>query len=262
MNVSSVEKSIFPRLLKRLFDSLAPTAKNNAINGFAACGIFPLSESRLLSRIPQEPEEDQPQNHTVKDVLVDYLKSQRNPNKRDSTVKRKRLNIIPGKSVAADDSPDKEQPGPSSAKNKVKCKITQRRDDSESESEFEDIMETQSESHHSEEEIEEIMETESENKPEHIEENCDEIKEGSWVLVPYYSKKYIKHFVGRVTRIHLQEAEIKFLKYMKNSKFVWPNTEDCDTLSLEDIIRHLQVPKMGRRGEFYFQEDFSQYNIQ
>lgn len=54
LNISSVEKSIFPRLLKRLFSNLADTAKTNAISGFAACSIYPLSKEKLLSKIPKE----------------------------------------------------------------------------------------------------------------------------------------------------------------------------------------------------------------
>lgn len=50
-----------------------------------------LSKSRFLSR---QSEGDLYQNPTMKDVLVDYLENQTNINK-------KRLNTIPGKSVAA-----------------------------------------------------------------------------------------------------------------------------------------------------------------
>lgn len=46
---------------------------------------------------------------TIREVIVDYLKEQRNPKKRDSVAKRRKLNVIPGRSVAFEDSPEKEE---------------------------------------------------------------------------------------------------------------------------------------------------------
>ncbi|KAJ8943861.1 hypothetical protein NQ314_009631 [Rhamnusium bicolor] len=85
-NTSSVENSVFPRLLKRLFDRMANTAQKNAKQGFFFSGIYPLCKEKILNKIPQEKEARQ---HNICEVIVDYLKDQRNPKKRESTMKRK-----------------------------------------------------------------------------------------------------------------------------------------------------------------------------
>lgn len=70
---------------KRLLNSLALLSKNRAKNGISGFGSCPLSEGRLLRRIPQESE-DQSQNLTEKYVFE----------------KRKWYNINPEKNVVDD----------------------------------------------------------------------------------------------------------------------------------------------------------------
>ena len=45
----TIPKSIFPSLLKRLYDSLQTS---NLVSGFQACGIYPLDRSQVLKRLP------------------------------------------------------------------------------------------------------------------------------------------------------------------------------------------------------------------
>lgn len=49
-------------------------------------------------------------------------------------------------------------------------------------------------------------------------------------------------------KISEKEADVKFLKHLKNQKFVWPNNDDQDMVSLSDI-KSLDSPGKGRRGE-------------
>lgn len=53
-NTCSIEKIIFPRMLKKLVDRLAAVAKLNAQNGFSASGFFPLCKQKLLDRVLQK----------------------------------------------------------------------------------------------------------------------------------------------------------------------------------------------------------------
>lgn len=43
-------KTMFPVLLKRVFEMMSKTVKANLISGFRKCGIYPLSKDELLSR--------------------------------------------------------------------------------------------------------------------------------------------------------------------------------------------------------------------
>lgn len=173
---SSVEKSVFPRLLKRLFDEMANVASKNARSGFYACGIFPLCKEKLLDKIPKQTDA---RNSEVGEVIVNYLKEQRNPNKRDPTIKRKKLNVVPGRSVAFEDTPEKiddednhNQPTTSGILS-VKRKICDENEETSSEEE---------------EGIDERHQTIfEENVEEYV--NDQKIQNESWVIVEYQTKK-------------------------------------------------------------------------
>ncbi|KAF2880936.1 hypothetical protein ILUMI_25243 [Ignelater luminosus] len=81
---------------------MAPTANINARKGFFACGIYPLSKEKLLAKIPN----DRQTSHSagVAEVIVDYLREQRNPKKRNAATKRRKLNVISGRLVAFEDN--------------------------------------------------------------------------------------------------------------------------------------------------------------
>lgn len=270
---SAVEKSLFPRLLKKLIDKITLTARQNAISGFSACGIYPLSKEKLLAKIPHQEQEDVPRP-SVSETIVDYLKAQRNPSKKIIPAKRKKLNIVPGRSVAAEDSPDHppttEENLPSTSKTQsVKRKIMQ----SDSEAEELDI----ERSSDPESESEDIQESEnlagsevnmrdggsvSLNKDDVNEISVQDVKVNSWVLVEYLTKKTVKHYMGKIKSLNNNEAQIKFVRKYKSNNFSWPNIEDCDFVPISQIKRIVNAPKVGRRDELYFDFNFCSFNIQ
>lgn len=248
---SSVEKSVFPRLLKKLFDELAPVASKNARSGFKACGIFPLCKEKLLDKIPKTT--DTPKESGVGAIIVDYLKDQRNPNKRDSTIKRKKLNVVPGRSVAFEDSPEKiddddnnSLPSTSGILN-VKRKICEESDESVSDDEIDKPNQF-------------IFEDNIQEEPDN---GDQQIQKDSWVVVEYQTKKTKKHFIGQIASIDSAEASVKFVKRSKNDRFLWPNVDDIDVISLSDIKKKIcSNPIVCRRGQLLFDIDMTSFNFQ
>lgn len=248
---SSVEKSVFPRLLKKLFDELAPVASKNARSGFFACGLFPLCKEKLLDKIPKKTDTSK-HNGSVGEIIVDYLKDQRNPNKRDSTIKRRKLNVVPGRSVAFKDTPEKMDDEDNhnlpttSGILSVKRKICDESDESSCD-----------------EEIDKRNQSIFEDNIQEESDNCDQkMQNDSWVVVEYQSKKTVKHFVGQIASIDSDEASVKFVKRSKNDTFVWPNVEDLDVISIYNIKKKLGNPIVCRRGQLIFDIDMTSFNFQ
>lgn len=99
---SSVEKSLFPGMLKKLFDKIANKMSSNTKSGFAACGLFPLCKEKLLKKVPSE-EKSKEQQNLLNDSILSYLKLMRNPEKKER-IKRRKLDVVPGRSVSEDNS--------------------------------------------------------------------------------------------------------------------------------------------------------------
>ncbi len=52
-----------------------------------------------------------------------------------------------------------------------------------------------------------------------------------------------------------------FLKY-KDGHFVWPELDDEDTISTDNVVKVLPVPELDRRGNtLTLEENFDEYNI-
>lgn len=178
---SSVEKSIFPRLLKRLFDDMAPTMTQNAQSGFRGSGIYPLSKEKLLNKVPnnatQEENGDVYNSSSISETFLQFLQEQRNPNKRMSVNQtRKKLNIVPGRSVAADDSPTKDKDKENNVTSLNAAKAIKRKI----------IPETSSDESSSNSEVEEQADENDVFAAETVEDfTREEVAVGSWVLVKY-----------------------------------------------------------------------------
>ncbi|PZC76450.1 hypothetical protein B5X24_HaOG204541 [Helicoverpa armigera] len=100
-------------------------------------------------------------------------------------------------------------------------------------------------------------------------EDSPRLRENSWIIVKFASKKSVKHFIGKVLSIVDQIPTVKFARRVKNSKnamgtvFTYPNIEDiCAVHDLNDVIAVLPDPQISRRGHFIFNFVFDKYNIQ
>ncbi|KAK9704005.1 hypothetical protein QE152_g28556 [Popillia japonica] len=191
-----------------------------------------------LSRSLEEEGNDIGNSSCVSETFLQYLQEQRNPNKRIIVSQtRKKLNIVPGRSVAADDSPAKNEDATSiTAIKAVKRKIMQETSsDSSSDSEVDE--QADDECNAFEEETFRDLPTE-------------EIVVESWVLVKYETKKSCKHFIGQVLSLSKDGLHIKFLKKTVGEKFVWPEVEDTDIIGYNCVVKILPTPKIERRGHY------------
>lgn len=112
---AAFKKSDFPRLLQKLVNESEMKTAENIKAGFKACGIIPLCRHEVLKRLPDtsyiprisDPSgasETEVLNSSVSNTLLDYLKACRrvqSPTKNQE--KRKRLDVMPGRSVSAAD---------------------------------------------------------------------------------------------------------------------------------------------------------------
>ncbi|XP_052740496.1 uncharacterized protein LOC128199899 [Bicyclus anynana] len=104
---------------------------------------------------------------------------------------------------------------------------------------------------------------------EYFKESDNKLKTNSWILAQFVTKKSVKHFVGKVISIKNNVPEVKFLRKKKESKvkkgsvFTYPTVDDIWPMKhLDDIILVLPEPKICRRGQIFFNNDLSNYNIQ
>lgn len=97
---TSLNKSHFPPLLKKVIDEVNMSKKENVVSGFKATGIYPFNPQKVLSKVPEytsnEPE------YSVDKVLLDYLKDTRKPNEM-KRARNKKINVESGKSVTKSD---------------------------------------------------------------------------------------------------------------------------------------------------------------
>lgn len=100
-NQASVPKGCFPRLLKQLINDLSENVESNLKAGFRKAGIIPVDRDQVLSRLPNDDNEDPDKSrYAVDKSVLDILKEMRygTINIKDKTRKRK-LNAESGKSL-------------------------------------------------------------------------------------------------------------------------------------------------------------------
>lgn len=91
--------------------------------------------------------------------------------------------------------------------------------------------------------------------------NLSDLRPSQWVVVPYCLNGEKKPFVGQIISVGDGEdnrtVTVKYLekKLTSEKKFMWPKTDDIDTISPQEIIRLLREPTFDRWGYLTF-EDF------
>ncbi|CAK1594188.1 unnamed protein product [Parnassius mnemosyne] len=124
--LSTTPKDQFPRLLKTALDSLTET-KANLIAGFRKTGIYPIDKEEPLPRLPKQ---DRIINagligNSFMHTLVQY-RAEACPEPK--TIRKKKLNVPPGKSICATDLAEAGPSGLQQAKTiKEKKRATKRR---------------------------------------------------------------------------------------------------------------------------------------
>ena len=103
----TVNKQEFPKLLGRLHVELCGKDGCSASirSGFMKCGIHPLNRHPVLQRVPApRVQDDENQiSSRVSSVFVQLLQDMRGQKEKQTTQKKSRLNVTPGKSISAED---------------------------------------------------------------------------------------------------------------------------------------------------------------
>lgn len=105
-------KEVFPQLFSLLYQKLTAndTEKQNIISGFKKCGLYPLNRSRPIDRLPKKSQDPEHVEKSISISVIDMLSELRIPQQVQSTKKRKkRVNVLPGKSVCVEDYERKEK---------------------------------------------------------------------------------------------------------------------------------------------------------
>jgi hypothetical protein len=99
---TSLEKSVFPRLLKKLFEEMKTRIAESIKSGFKTCGIVPVNRQEALKKIPDAPLQVQNEApRIVSETLLNYLQACRKGDKEFPTKGRQKKIAIPaGKSVS------------------------------------------------------------------------------------------------------------------------------------------------------------------
>lgn len=151
-------------------------------------------------------------------------------------------------------------------KTKQKCdkkakKNVKRQDDSSSSSS--DIsIHSEGDEYQEVETLQDLVELESTSAMIDEPEDIFHMTPGAWVLATYATKKVVKRYVGQILKINQDDSlEIKFAR-RKKDYFIWPEVEDIDTKTADQIYQVLPTPTTGRRGEIRFPIQFSGLNVQ
>lgn len=100
-SANTLNKQIFPELLKMLLEASKLTQSKNIISGFRAAGIHPINPEAVLRKLPDYR---RPQtNVSFDETFVNYLKNLRTPANKQNRNANKKLFIEPGKSVSVND---------------------------------------------------------------------------------------------------------------------------------------------------------------
>lgn len=247
-----VPKEIFPKLLKRTLEMMdevegnvpgvSSAIKRNLIAGFEATGLCPVSVDRVLKKIPDQDNNENP-NELVADTLTDFLKKQRESGQVawKGNKKRKKLNVAPGKSITAENSSeDEEEPS-------VSAPVVQESD------------------------VESEISEESEVEPQYRSVTDEHIKAGQYALIKFEGagkrKTTYYRYVCRIEQVSLpDEILVKGMKssVKKERQIFRFRDEDMSVVKKEDIIALLPEPvKEGTENrpeyKFHFKIDVKEY---
>lgn len=252
-NKGCIPKDQFPRLLRQTLEKVKP---ENLVAGFRATGIYPLNREEVLKRLPDWCQAQAPLNQdALNNSFTDLLQKIRFPDENRQIKRKKRLNVIAGRSVSFDTNEKDEATNVIESEDLIEddfnTKLFPRATTSkESDSSLSD-------SHMS------VHDSDSDNWDEfNLEPN--EYNEGDYILVqfiPETKRRQAVMYVGHVQEV-LRENDnnnslyCKFLraaagtKLPKNS-FKYPEIDDLSIVDINQVKMKLPAPK-AKRGVYTF----------
>lgn len=266
---SSIPKTAFPHLLKLLLEAIKPNAAKNVRSGFRKCGIVPINPDEILSRLPSDSQVPENDAEALTDSVVDILRELRYENLPKPRQQRKKVNVLPGRSVAGtdfnetkcSDSNDIENISLHSAPEEDTMKDHIMEDDEESLPDFSQGPSSTSSVNEHLCPIECFVTKNGKTFEGVFPVTIQSIKIDDWILVQFFSQKYI----GRVQSID-ENYTANFLRVMPSMKrppnktfFVYPDIPDLTEFSFDQIIGKVKDPEKGRRGILIFQVDATKW---
>jgi hypothetical protein len=275
----SLDKSCFPRLLKKLMEDIHVNEGKNLVSGFKACGITPVDVEPLLKKIPGL-NNSQANIEEIDASFLESLSAKRCEVTKPKFVKKKKLEVIPGKSVGPEileksssrtsvESREveemtadvrastsgvvvkKHKPRKVYSKHPLpffkKCKGKNHVYSSEDEDDgLSSLL-------HEAEELEQDIETEKsimdiatgqKSVAEALSLKKVQKKVGEFVVFVYEDE----FFPGKILEFNDDSVKISaFQKALKMWK--WPQKEDIHTYAWEDVVGHIDEPKLvSKRG--------------
>lgn len=204
--------------------------KSNLKAGFRACGIHPFNPSAVLKKLPKQPGDCNNNNAVLQDTLVEYLRSSRYENG-SKVIKRRKLNIQAGKSVAFEDLARVHKSTLVST-DSVTIETAATCDTSNS-----------AETSHSSSNVIDL------DRP-----KLGETSVSDFLLVKLKQGNMCKTYVAVVNKCYGNwEFEVTFLKQSPVSGyFVYLENDEKFDIAYPDIVRKLSNPIKQRRGELQF----------
>ena len=101
----TVNKEVFPQLLKKLLDNVYPEERSdNLVAGFSTTGLHPLDRTKVLAKIPTDVPNLRDDNNFVSQAVLDCLRSLRGNEEGPAKKKRRsKVSVVPGKSISLED---------------------------------------------------------------------------------------------------------------------------------------------------------------
>lgn len=271
---SSIPKDEFPKLLKILMERLV-TGPDNLIAGFRKAGIAPLDRAKVLSRLYSQVADKENISQSVGETFLAELEKRRtDATKPVQKKRRKRLNVVAGKSISACDIPiigisgnsdqlasaptenvDDPKPSTSGISKKKANKRSKRFEDGSSESGSEEIVFDESDDSIGEEDFSELFaehcceeNNKGKNGGQHVKiANINNITVGDYVIFTYEDNLY----PGQVTFKNNEVVRIKAMERYGDTYWKWPLKLDELDYTLKDILVKIDKPIQVSRREIF-----------
>lgn len=239
-NKGCIPKSQFPSLLRETLDTITENQENIIKSGFRATGIYPLDRNQVLKRLP-DGVNDNLNETALSEALKDQLKTMRYGKEVPKEKKKKRLTVVPGKSISAVDESSDTEVEVSLHDSDSSVGPLQFSDEDDGIAGPSAALTNSSSESNGEENTEKRTAT-----PELSDHEEQLIKEGDFLLVAFpveqKKNKYL-NYVGEVLKIIEQGSsyECKFLRPFRMSKtvFIYPEIDDICEIEKSQIIENL-----------------------
>lgn len=243
----TIPKNVFPSLLNKLWETIHINSAANLKAGFKKSGIFPTDATPVLQRLPTFKNADATANpDLLGQSFTQYLEEKRKEvvDQSKKNGKRKKLNIVAGKSISAEEIQQMSSLSTSAEKNVPSTSKGRKNNPRKKKLEFE----SESESEISYESSLNLSEELMEDSPiEHTPTQAYVPKPGDFVAVDYEGESW----PGQVKSTEKDGAYVNCMARC-GLAWKWPEKEDCLFYPNNDIKFQISAPlKLSTKRALY-----------